>query len=107
MLLHQARRGGGIFRTAGVAQARLAAHQGFDARGHEGPGASLLRLGDVPLIHAYDDARFALLGGSFVGEGALLRFYVLHCVGLPLGIAVLMAVHFWRVRKDGGISGPL
>ena len=39
--------------------------------------------------------------------GALLRFYVLHCVGLPLGIAVLMAVHFWRVRKDGGISGPL
>ena len=75
--------------------------------GHEGPGASLLRLGDVPLIHAADDARFALLGGTFVGEGALLRFYVLHCVGLPLGIAVLMAVHFWRVRKDGGISGPL
>jgi quinol-cytochrome oxidoreductase complex cytochrome b subunit len=75
--------------------------------GYEGPGAALLRLGDVPLIHAYDDARFALLGGSFVGEGALLRFYVLHCVGLPLAIAVLMAVHFWRVRKDGGISGPL
>jgi len=75
--------------------------------GYEGPGAQLLRLGDVPLIHAYDDARFALLGGSFVGEGALLRFYVLHCVGLPLGIAVLMAVHFWRVRKDDGISGPL
>ena len=73
----------------------------------EGPGASLLRLGDVPLIHASDDARFALLGGTFVGEGALLRFYVLHCVGLPLAIAVLMAVHFWRVRKDGGISGPL
>ena len=23
-----------------------------------------------------------------------------------LAIAVLMAVHFWRVRKDGGISGP-
>ena len=22
-------------------------------------------------------------------------------------LAVLMAVHFWRVRKDGGISGPL
>ena len=75
--------------------------------GHEGPGASLLRLGDVPLIHAADDARFALLGGTFVGEGALLRFYVLHYVGLPLVIAVLMAVHFWRVRKDGGISGPL
>src|SRR5664279_1594009 len=72
--------------------------------GVEGPGAALLALGNVRLIHAADDARFALLGGTFVGEGALLRFYVLHCVGLPLGIAVLMAVHFWRVRKDGGIS---
>ena len=74
--------------------------------GAEGPGSALLMLGDVRLIHAADDARFALLGGTFVGEGALLRFYVLHCVGLPLAIAVLMAVHFWRVRKDGGISGP-
>src|SRR5436189_1004812 len=75
--------------------------------GYEGPGAQLLALGDVKMVHAADDARFALLGGTFVGEGALLRFYVLHCVGLPLAIAVLMAVHFWRVRKDGGISGPL
>ena len=50
---------------------------------------------------------FALLGGTMVGEGALLRFYVLHCVALPLVIGFLMAVHFWRVRKDGGISGPL
>ena len=75
--------------------------------GSEGPGSALLMLGDVRLIHAADDARFALLGGTFVGEGALLRFYVLHCVGLPLAIAVLMAVHFWRVRKDGGISGPV
>jgi len=32
---------------------------------------------------------------------------VLHCVALPLVIGFLMAVHFWRVRKDGGISGPL
>ena len=77
------------------------------ARGNEGPGAALLKLGDIPLVNNASDARFALLGGRFVGESALLRFYVLHCVGLPLGIAVLMAVHFWRVRKDGGISGPL
>jgi quinol-cytochrome oxidoreductase complex cytochrome b subunit len=75
--------------------------------GHEGPGASLMALGDVQLVHAADDARFALLGGTFVGEGALLRFYVLHCVALPLVIGFLMAIHFWRVRKDGGISGPL
>ncbi len=75
--------------------------------GNEGPGASLLRLGDIPLVHAADDARFALIGGRFIGEMTLLRFYVLHCVGIPLVAAILMAVHFWRVRKDGGISGPL
>ena len=44
---------------------------------------------------------------AYLGEGALLRFYVLHCVGIPLIAAFLMAVHFWRVRKDGGISGPV
>ena len=75
--------------------------------GHEGPGAALLSLGGLEFIHAGDDVRFGLLAGRFVGEGALLRFYVLHCVGFPLIAAGLMAVHFWRVRKDGGISGPL
>ena len=75
--------------------------------GHEGPGASLLAIGDVNFVTMSSDIRFALLGGRFVGEGALLRFYVLHCVGLPFIVAILMAVHFWRVRKDGGISGPV
>jgi quinol-cytochrome oxidoreductase complex cytochrome b subunit len=75
--------------------------------GHEGPGASLLKIGDIALVHAGDDARFALLGGRFVGAGALLRFYVLHCVAIPVVATILMAVHFWRVRKDGGISGPM
>ena len=75
--------------------------------GHEGPGASLLTLGDISLVHAGDDARFALLGGRFVGEGALLRFYVLHCLAIPFIAAALMGLHFWRVRKDGGISGAM
>ncbi len=51
--------------------------------------------------------RFLLLGGNIVGENALLRFYVLHCVVLPVFMIALMAIHFWRIRKDGGISGPL
>jgi quinol-cytochrome oxidoreductase complex cytochrome b subunit len=59
------------------------------------------------MVHIGDDVRFALLGGRVVGAAALLRFYVLHCVGIPLVAATLMAVHFWRIRKDGGISGPL
>ena len=37
----------------------------------------------------------------------LLRWYVLHVHFLPFVIVIFMAVHFWRVRKDGGISGPL
>jgi quinol-cytochrome oxidoreductase complex cytochrome b subunit len=37
----------------------------------------------------------------------LLRFYVLHVMVFPLLAAVFLAVHFWRIRKDGGISGPL
>jgi quinol-cytochrome oxidoreductase complex cytochrome b subunit len=75
--------------------------------GIEGPAAGLLKIGDIQLVTSSSDARFALLGGRFVGAGALLRFYVLHCVGIPLVAAFLMAVHFWRVRKDGGISGPV
>ncbi len=53
------------------------------------------------------DARLVLLGGNRVGEEALNRFYVLHCVAIPLAAGFLMALHFWRIRKDGGISGPL
>ncbi len=48
-----------------------------------------------------------LLGGIEVGQNTLLRFYVFHVIAFPLIIAILMVVHFWRVRKDGGISGPV
>jgi quinol-cytochrome oxidoreductase complex cytochrome b subunit len=75
--------------------------------GHEGPGSALLALHGVNLVHAGSDVRFALLAGRFVGGGALLRFYVLHCVGIPFVATILMSIHFWRIRKDGGISGPL
>ncbi len=75
--------------------------------GHEGPGSALLKIGGFKLIHAGDDVRFALLGGRFVAAPALMRFYVLHCIAVPLIASVLMAVHFWRIRRDGGISGPM
>jgi quinol-cytochrome oxidoreductase complex cytochrome b subunit len=51
-------------------------------------------------------ARYLLLGGHEIGQAALLRFYVLHCLLLPLAMAGLVALHFWRVRKDGGLSAP-
>ncbi len=52
-------------------------------------------------------SQLLLLGGIEVGQNTLLRFYVLHVILLPLVAAVFLAVHFWRIRKDGGISGPL
>src|SRR5271165_6264553 len=47
--------------------------------------------------------RFLMLGGNTVNANALLRFYVLHCVILPLAAAFFIAIHFWRIRKDGGL----
>ncbi|HMB71117.1 MAG TPA: cytochrome b N-terminal domain-containing protein [bacterium] len=65
--------------------------------GHEGP---LAVLGED------NDVRALLLGGRTVGAAALLRFYVLHCIVVPAGMLLLMAVHFYRVRRDGGVLSP-
>ena len=54
-----------------------------------------------------NQVRFVLLGGAEIGTDTLLRWYVLHVLMLPFVIVIFMAIHFWRVRKDGGISGPL
>ncbi len=53
------------------------------------------------------EVRFVLLGGKEIDSPTLLRWYVLHVLMLPFVIVIFMAIHFWRVRKDGGISGPL
>ncbi len=47
-----------------------------------------------------------LLGGNEVGEDALIRFNMLHCILLPLVISFFMGIHFWRIRKDGGLARP-
>ena len=52
-------------------------------------------------------ANFLLLGGAIVSPNTLLRWYVLHVLALPFVLVLFLAVHFWRIRKDGGISGPL
>src|SRR5215471_7781615 len=58
----------------------------------------------APLIGA--KLRLLLLGGHTINGAALLRFYVLHCVVLPLWVILGVSVHIWRVRKDGGIYLP-
>lgn len=48
--------------------------------------------------------RQMLLGGTEVGQNSLIRFYTLHIAVLPLLIALLVSLHLWRVRKDGGLA---
>jgi quinol-cytochrome oxidoreductase complex cytochrome b subunit len=59
----------------------------------------------APLLST--ESSFVLLGGIEVGQETLIRFYVMHVIAFPLIAAILMVVHFWRIRKDGGISGPV
>jgi quinol-cytochrome oxidoreductase complex cytochrome b subunit len=56
-----------------------------------------------------ESLRMFILGAKEVGQEALIRFYVLHVILLPLLMAVLIGFHFWRIRKDGGLaaSNPL
>jgi len=56
--------------------------------------------GPFSLLDKWHDAHFILLGGTTVGEAALIRFYVWHCVIFPVILAVLISIHLWRVRKD-------
>ncbi len=48
-----------------------------------------------------------LLAGPEVGQGALRNFYAIHVAVLPALLIILMSYHFWKVRKDGGISQPI
>jgi len=50
--------------------------------------------------------RKLLLGADTVGADALIRFYVLHVIVLPLLLVGFLGVHFWRIRKDGGLARP-
>lgn len=74
--------------------------------GNEGPLAEQISALTGIVTPRYD-ARSLLTAGTVVGAPTLLRFYVLHCIFIPIVAALLMIVHFWRVRKDGGISGPM
>ncbi len=61
--------------------------------------------GSAPLIG--EPLRLILLGANEAGPNALIRFYALHIAIFPLMMITLICVHFWRIRKDGGLSSPL
>jgi quinol-cytochrome oxidoreductase complex cytochrome b subunit len=50
--------------------------------------------------------KFLMLGGNVVGQEALIRFYALHVIVLPAIAGLMVMIHLWRVRKDGGLSRP-
>ena len=62
--------------------------------GHEGPGHQLLTLGGIEMITNASDARFALLGARIVGEETLNRFYILHCIAIPLAVVAVVGDPF-------------
>ena len=74
-------------------------------------GASARELTDlIGITRWFDPGGFVkklLIGGEVVGQPALSRFFALHVIFLPLSLLVLMGIHFWRIRKDGGLSRPV
>jgi quinol-cytochrome oxidoreductase complex cytochrome b subunit len=45
-------------------------------------------------------------GGAEIGPSTLLIFNTFHSVVIPVSLIVLMAFHFWRTRKAGGVIIP-
>ncbi len=59
----------------------------------------------VPIVGSWTAS--LLFGPEAVGDAVIVRIYVWHVILWP-GIMIFMMVwHFWRIRKDGGISVPL
>jgi quinol-cytochrome oxidoreductase complex cytochrome b subunit len=65
-------------------------------------GTSILSY--IPLVGQW--LTQLVLGGPEVGANTLLNFYSMHISFIPLAIFGLMSYHFWRVRKDGGLTIP-
>jgi quinol-cytochrome oxidoreductase complex cytochrome b subunit len=66
---------------------------------------STTMIGYVPLIG--ETVKHLVLAGPEVGQGTLSNFYALHVALLPAVGVIALGYHFWRVRKDGGISQPV
>ena len=65
-------------------------------------GTSLLNY--FPLIG--EGIRQFVLAGDEVNANTLIIFYNFHTAVLPILLFLLMAYHFWRVRKAGGVYLP-
>ena len=70
------------------------------------PNELAAALGLPQAFYVGDIQKELLLGASTVGQGALIRFYLLHVMVLPLVFGAVLGVHIWRIRKDGGLARP-
>ncbi len=72
--------------------------------------ASPRELTDAIGLTAYFDVggiiKHLLIGGNIIAQEALTRFYLLHIIILPVACFTFIGIHFWRIRKDGGLSRP-
>jgi quinol-cytochrome oxidoreductase complex cytochrome b subunit len=58
----------------------------------------------IPMVGGW--LKSVILGGPEISQATLNNFYTFHTTLLPVAIFVLMAFHFWRVRKAGGVVVP-
>jgi quinol-cytochrome oxidoreductase complex cytochrome b subunit len=63
-------------------------------------------LGITGLVDPGTLLKHLLLGSDQIGNDALVRFYVLHCMLLPALLLVFIGIHLWHIRKNGGLSRP-
>ncbi|MBI4687638.1 MAG: cytochrome b N-terminal domain-containing protein [Nitrospirae bacterium] len=46
------------------------------------------------------------LGGTVPGKATLPRVHFFHVMFLPVILIIFLGIHFWRIRKDGGLTRP-
>ena len=75
--------------------------------GHEGPGQQMLNIQGIDMITNASDAPLCAVGCALRRRRDVepVLHFALHRHSAGGGIAA--GDPFWRVRKDGGISGPL
>jgi ubiquinol-cytochrome c reductase cytochrome b subunit len=55
---------------------------------------------------AGNEVNLLMRGAPDIGEGGLLRFYLLHIVLLPFAAVLVISIHYYKVSREHGISLP-
>ena len=61
-------------------------------------------LGYIPVLGSLFQQ--IIRGGNEIGPSTLNMFFAIHTAAVPMGLIVLMAFHFWRIRKSRGLVIP-